>query len=87
MYYDKPKYSKPVYNTRFPWEDHDPQGGTSLEYSYRSLDPRDVRGEDVTFYLTGATLGNTPERSMLFSTGLTTGNGAPGTLNRSGKSG
>lgn len=39
-----------------------------MEYSFRSLDPRDVRGEDVNFYLTGATLGNNPERSMLFST-------------------
>jgi hypothetical protein len=68
VYYDDPNYSKLAYNTRFPWEDHDPQGGTSMEYSFRSLDPRDVRGEDVNFYLTGATLGNNPERSMLFST-------------------
>jgi len=68
VYYDDPNYSKLVYNTHFPWEDHDPQGGTSMEYSFRSLDPRDVRGEDVNFYLTGATLGNTPERSRLFST-------------------
>jgi len=67
VYYDDPNYSKLVYNTHFPWEDHDPQGGTSMEYSFRSLDPRDVRGEDVNFYLTGATLGNTPERSRLFS--------------------
>lgn len=68
VYYDDPNYSKLVYNTHFPWEDHDPQGGTSMEYSFRSLDPRDVRGEDVNFYLTGATLGNTAERSRLFST-------------------
>jgi hypothetical protein len=68
VYYDDPNYSKLAYNTHFPWEDHDPQGGTSMEYSFRSLDPRDVRGEDVNFYLTGATLGNTPDRSRLFST-------------------
>jgi len=68
VYYDDPNYSKLVYNTHFPWEDHDPQGGTSMEYAFRSLDPRDVRGEDVNFYLTGATLGNTSERSRLFST-------------------
>lgn len=68
VYYDDPNYSKLVYNTHFPWEDHDSGGGTSMEYSFRSLDPRDVRGEDVNFYLTGAALGNTPDRSRLFST-------------------
>lgn len=68
VYYDDPNYSKLVYNTHFPWEDHDPQGGTSMEYSFRSRDPRDVRGEDVNFYLTGATLSNTSDRSRLFST-------------------
>lgn len=68
VYYDDPNYSKLTYNTHFPWEDHDPRGGTSMEYSFRSLDPRDIRGEDVNFYLTGATLGNAPERSKLFST-------------------
>jgi hypothetical protein len=68
VYYDDPNYSKLVYNTHFPWEDHDPQGGTSMEYSFRSLDPRDVRGDDINFYLTGATLSNTPERSRLYST-------------------
>jgi hypothetical protein len=68
VYYDDPNYSKLVYNTHFPWEDHDPQGGTSMEYSFRSLDPRDVRGDDINFYLTGATLSNTSERSRLYST-------------------
>lgn len=68
VFYDDPNYSKLVYNTHFPWEDHDPQGGTSMEYSFRSLDPRDIRGEDINFYLTGATLGNTSDRSRFFST-------------------
>jgi hypothetical protein len=39
-----------------------------MEYSFRSLDPRDVRGDDINFYLTGATLGNTTDRSRFFST-------------------
>lgn len=68
VYYDDPNYSKLVYNTHFPWEDHDRRGGTSMEYSFRSLDPRDVRGDDINFYLTGATLNNTSERSRLYST-------------------
>ncbi len=68
VFYDDPNYSKLVYNTHFPWEDHDPQGGTSMEYSFRSLDPRDVRGDDINFYLTGATLSNTSDRSRFFST-------------------
>lgn len=68
VYYDDPNYSKLTYNTHFPWEDHDPQGGTSMEYSFRSLDPRDVRGDDINFYLTGATLANTSDRSLFFST-------------------
>ncbi len=68
VYYNDPNYSKLTYNTHFPWEDHDPQGGTSMEYSFRSLDPRDVRGDDVNFYLTGATLANTSERSRIYST-------------------
>ena len=46
---DDPNYSKQVNNTHFPWEDHNPQGGTSMEYSFRSQDPRDVRGHDVNF--------------------------------------
>jgi hypothetical protein len=68
VYYDDPNYSKLVYNTHFPWEDHDPRGGTSMEYSFRSLDPRDVRGDDINFYLTGITVDNTSDRSRLFST-------------------
>jgi len=68
VYYDDPNYSKLTYNTHFPWEDHDQQGGTSMEYSFRSLDPRDVRGDDVNFYLTGATLANTSDRSRVYST-------------------
>jgi len=68
VFYDDPNYSKLVYNTHFPWEDHDPRGGTSMEYSFRSLDPRDVRGDDVNFYLTGVTLNNTTDKSKFFST-------------------
>ncbi|MFZ2287281.1 MAG: DUF2264 domain-containing protein [Bacteroidales bacterium] len=67
VYYDDPNYSKLAYNTHFPWEDHDPQGGTSMEYSFRSLDPRDVRGDDINFYLTGATLSNSSDRSRVYS--------------------
>lgn len=68
VYYDDPNYSKLVYNTHFPWEDHDANGGTSMEYCFRSLDPRDVRGDDINFYLTGATLSNSSDRSRLYST-------------------
>jgi hypothetical protein len=68
VYYDDPNYSKLTYNTHFPWEDHDPQGGTSMEYSFRSLDPRDVRGDDINFYLTGATVVNSSDRSRFYST-------------------
>ena len=74
VYYDDPNYSKLVYNTHFPWEDHNPQGGTAMEYSYRSLDPRDLRGDDVNFYLTGHALENddknkrfTISQSMMFN--------------------
>jgi len=75
VYYNDPNYSKLAYNTHFPWEDHNPQGGTSMEYSYRSQDPRDVRGDDVNFYLTGLTVDNdsdknreyTISQSMLFN--------------------
>lgn len=67
VYYDDPNYSKLVYNTHFPWEDHDPQGGTSMEYSYRSQDPRDVRGDDVNFYLTGLTVANDSEKNRAFT--------------------
>ncbi len=68
VYYDDPNYSKLVYNTHFPWEDHNPQGGTSMEYSFRSLDPRDLRGDDVNFYLTGKTIKNDSAKNRLFTT-------------------
>ncbi len=67
VYYDDPNYSKLIYNTHFPWEDHDPQGGTSMEYSFRSQDPRDVRGDDVNFYLTGIAVGNSAEKSRQYT--------------------
>lgn len=75
VYYQDPNYSKLAYNTHFPWEDHDPQGGTALEYSFRSLDPRDVRGDDINFYLTGLRVTNnalsnaqyTTSQSMLYN--------------------
>ena len=68
VYYDDPNYSKLVYNTHFPWEDHDPAGGTSMEYSFRSLDPRDLRGDDINFYLTGKIIENNAVRNSFFST-------------------
>jgi hypothetical protein len=67
VYYDDPNYSKLTYNTHFPWEDHDPQGGTAMEYSFRSQDPRDVRGDDVNFYLTGIAVGNSAEKSRQYT--------------------
>jgi len=66
-YYDDPNYSKLAYNTHFPWEDRNPQGGTSMEYSYRSQDPRDVRGDDVNFYLTGLKVQNDAEKNREFT--------------------
>lgn len=66
-YYPDPNYSKLCYNTHFPWEDHDPDGGTAMEYCYRSLDPRDRRGEDVNFYLTGIAVENDQAGSARFS--------------------
>ena len=68
VYYDDPNYSKLVYNTHFPWEDHNPQGGTSMEYSFRSQDPRDVRGDDVNFYLTGKAVENDSEKNSSYTT-------------------
>lgn len=68
VYYDDPNYSKLTYNTHFPWEDHDTQGGTSMEYSFRSLDPRDVRGDDINFYLTGVSLNNSSDKNKTFTT-------------------
>lgn len=75
VYDDDHNYSKLAFNTHFPWEDHNPSGGTSQEYCYRSLDPRDLRGADINFYLTGRALDNSasePERyttsqSILFN--------------------
>lgn len=68
VYYDDPNYSKLLYNTHFPWEDHNPRGGTSMEYSFRSLDPRDLRGDDINFYLTGLALENSSEKNTRFTT-------------------
>jgi len=68
VYYDDPNYSKLTYNTHFPWEDLNPAGGTSMEYSFRSLDPRDVRGDDINFYLTGITVKNSSERNRAYTT-------------------
>jgi hypothetical protein len=58
VYYKDSNYSKLAYNTHFPWEDHNREGGTAMEYSMRSLDPRDIRGDDINFYLTGQKLDN-----------------------------
>ena len=68
VYYDDQNYSKLAFNTHFPWEDHDPLGGTAMEYSFRSLDPRDVRGDDINFYLTGLALKNDPDKNMKYTT-------------------
>ncbi len=67
VYYDDPNYSKLIYNTQFPWEDQNTEGGTSMEYAFRSLDPRDTRGDDINFYLTGLTVNNSSERNRQFS--------------------
>jgi hypothetical protein len=68
VYYDDQNYSKLAFNTHFPWEDHNPTGGTSMEYSFRSLDPRDSRGDDINFYLTGLTVENDSDKNMEFTT-------------------
>lgn len=44
-------YNRLCYNTHFPWEDHNPEGGTAMEYSFKSLDPRDMSSKDTLFYL------------------------------------
>ena len=72
VYYQDPNYSKLAYNTHFPWEDHNPQGGTAMEYSFRSLDPRDVRGDDINFYLTGHKLQNSSEKNTVYTTSEST---------------
>ena len=58
VYDDDPNYSKLVFNTHFPWEDRNPSGGSAQEYTFRSLDPRDLGGMDINFYLTGRALDN-----------------------------
>lgn len=68
VYDDDHNYSKLVFNTHFPWEDHNPAGGTSQEYSFRSLDPRDLSGEDIIFYLTGRKVENHAARNAGFTT-------------------
>jgi hypothetical protein len=68
VYYDDQNYSKLAFNTHFPWEAHNPGGGTAMEYSFCSMDPRDLRGEDINFYLTGHTVSNDRERNTKFST-------------------
>ncbi len=68
VYDDDHNYSKLVFNTHFPWEDHNPQGGTSQEYSFRSLDPRDLRGADINFYLTGRAVDNAASKDAGYST-------------------
>ena len=44
-------YNRLSYNTHFPWEDHNPQGITAMEYCFQSMDPRDLTGRDSVFYL------------------------------------
>ena len=39
-----------------------------MEYSFRSLDPRDVRGDDINFYLTGLALQNDSGQNAEFTT-------------------
>jgi hypothetical protein len=48
---ENPNYNRLAYNTHYPWEDHDPSGATAMEYSFKSLDPRDISMEDTLFYL------------------------------------
>ena len=48
-------------------EDQDPAGCTAMEYAFRSLDPRDVRGDDINFYLTGKKLDNDAKKNADFS--------------------
>jgi hypothetical protein len=67
-YYADQNYSKLAFNTHFPWEDHNPRGGTAMEYSFRSLDPRDLRGDDINFYLTGQALQNDARPNATFTT-------------------
>lgn len=66
VYDDDQNYAKLVFNTHFPWEDHNPKGGTSQVYSFRSLDPRDLRGADINFYLTGRAVDNASSKTAGF---------------------
>ncbi len=68
VYDDDHNYSKLVFNTHFPWEDHNPQGGTAQEYCFRSLDPRDLRGADINFYLTGRAVDNAASKNTAYTT-------------------
>lgn len=72
VYDDDHNYSKLVFNTHFPWEDHNPQGGTSQEYSFRSLDPRDLSGVDINFYLTGKKVDNAESKKGEYTTSQST---------------
>ncbi len=68
VYDDDHNYSKIVFNTHFPWEDYCPDGATSQEYAFRSLDPRDLGGVDINFYLTGRKVDNTAALQGLYKT-------------------
>lgn len=68
VYDDDHNYSKLTFNTHFPWEDHNPDGGTSQEYAFHSLDPRDVGGNDVNFYLTGRKVENAADKNSEYVT-------------------
>ncbi len=61
-------YNRLCYNTDFPWEDHDPAGGTAMEYCYRSKDPRDLDSRDSTFYLGLASREETEKDPNIYST-------------------
>lgn len=61
-------YNRLIYNTHFPWEDHNPDGGTAMEYSYRSLDPRDIESRDALFYLGLATKEEAKDNGMNYVT-------------------
>jgi hypothetical protein len=67
VYDEDHNYNKLVFNTHFPWEDHNPDGGTSMVYSFRSLDPRDVNGMDTDFYL-----GLSSDKNKKINTGYST---------------
>jgi hypothetical protein len=72
VYDDDHNYSKLVFNTHFPWEDHNAEGGTSQEYGFRSLDPRDLRGVDINFYLTGRAVDNAASKDAAYVTSQST---------------